>query len=133
MKTPNTLKTIQEKAVEVRVVCANCQKETYVPTTHGTMVSIKKWVNEHKTRIGRTYCSMDFASIDFDQAIQDAFNKGVEEVLDEVEGIVGKEKEVSGCNCNQCRARDNKDVYIRNELRADIKSKLATIRKRRGI
>lgn len=31
------------------------------------------------------------------------------------------EDEVSGCNCDWCRKRDNKDIYIRNKLRAELR------------
>lgn len=62
---------------KIRIVCANCQKETEVHTEYGTMSEIKKWVNEHKTRIGRTYCSIEFVSLDFNSLQQGG--KGTED------------------------------------------------------
>lgn len=105
----NTLTTLQEKAVKF-CSCGNPQSYP-IPHEHD-QTDREKQIIKH-----------------LEQAITDSFNKGVEEVLDEVERIV-HEMPVVIVDTKYNPYDDPK--YEHALLYKDIKSKLATMRKERG-
>jgi hypothetical protein len=116
----NTLTTLQEKAVE------EFTNNEFV--VHLLQCETGSSLKGHETpeQTDKLYSLIEGVLLKpFIKAISDAFNKGVEEVLDEVEGIVGGElKEIKPEN----QIRIGKRVAY-----SHLKSKLATIRKEKGI